>query len=171
MKQAVVPTDWWIRQKDIPWQMVAVPAKNISFRYELDNHGFSQYSTDVEVTLWRVNVEVEPPQLEDMVLKVFSQNVTAAPFGKVQVEWVVDTSGLNLGDIAQQSPIVSGVTPTTGIPATSQPPRAVPPQIGPPPPSGTIPAVAPQSYPNKYAVVIKHDEIERTVILFFYPSP
>jgi len=127
-REDIVPPDFWFRGQGIYWQTMVFPEKKISFRYELDNRQFSQYLADVEVSLWTAD---EMSRVQQRVFNVFSQPITVHPFARLQMEWLLDTAGLELGEAPPQE----------------------------------------QPYPTKYAIVIKHGEIERKVFLFFFPLP
>jgi hypothetical protein len=55
------------------------------FSYELDNRRFSSYAAEIEVSVWR---------MQEKVAEVLSQPFLVAPWGKGQLEWVIDTTEL-----------------------------------------------------------------------------
>ena len=77
-----VEPDYWLRQ-DRYWSTGANRGEKVFFRYQLDNRKFSQYGATVEVSVWR---------MQEKVADVVSQPIEVAPFGEVQVEWVLDVA-------------------------------------------------------------------------------
>ena len=91
-REEKIETDFWLRQGPVPpgggkgaFYISANWAEKVFFRYEVDNRQFSQYSADVEVSVWR---------MREKVLNLVSQPITVAPFDKGVVEWVLDTAEL-----------------------------------------------------------------------------
>ncbi len=96
--------DFWFRGQDT-WQTQVFPNKKVSFRYELDNHRFSQYSGNVEVTLWTASTagaDPRHPLMQQKVLDLLSKPIEVPPFSKLQIEWILDTAGLDLGAVPEQ---------------------------------------------------------------------
>ncbi len=60
------------------------------FRYEVDNRRFSDYETDIEVSVWHG---------QEKVTDLVSQPMLIGAFDKGELEWVMDTSELLPGDI------------------------------------------------------------------------
>lgn len=60
---------------------------NVPFRYVIENHQFSNYSTFVQSSVWREN---------EKVLDLFSGNISASPFGKATVEWRLSSDDLGI---------------------------------------------------------------------------
>jgi hypothetical protein len=93
-EQRIEP-DFWLGQGPLP--NIAYKGvdwgEKILFRYEVDNHQFSRYSASLEVSVWR---------MEEKVLDVTSQPMVVAPFGKAEVEWVVDTAKIIPGGIPSE---------------------------------------------------------------------
>jgi len=81
--------DFWIRQ-DWVWTTRVNWGEKAFFRYEVDNRQFSDYTTDVEVSLWHS---------QEKVADLLAQPISVASFDKGQVEWVLDTAELIPGDI------------------------------------------------------------------------
>jgi len=86
--QTIEP-DEWLRQDEF-WATGVNQGEKAFFTYEVDNRRFSSYTTDIEVSIWR---------MQEKVLDVLSQSITIAAFDKGQVEWVIDTSELLPDDI------------------------------------------------------------------------
>lgn len=57
----------------------------VSFRYEIDNRSFFNYSSLMEVSLW---------QSEKQVTELFRENVSIRPFDKKTLNWALDTARL-----------------------------------------------------------------------------
>lgn len=55
----------------------------VSFRYEIDNRTFFNYSTPVEVSLW---------QSEEQVMVLFYESISIEPFNKKILSWTLDTT-------------------------------------------------------------------------------
>ena len=75
---------------DYPWSTSVNRDEKAFFRYEVDNRFFSQYSTILEVSVWR---------MQEKVLDMVSQPIAVAPFDKAEIEWVLDTGELKPADI------------------------------------------------------------------------
>jgi len=75
-----------------PWQeSVRIDwGEKAFFRYEVDNRQFSDYTADVEVSLWHS---------QEKVADLLAQPISVASFDKGQLEWVLDTAELIPGDI------------------------------------------------------------------------
>ena len=84
-----IEADFWLRQ-DRFWSTGVNWDEKVFFRYEVDNRQFSQYSANMEVSVWR---------MQEKVLDVVSQTIVVASFDKGQVEWILDTTELKPGDI------------------------------------------------------------------------
>ena len=100
----VEPT-FWLRgdyewASDPPYVAMEVVAnEKVHFRYELDNRRLLSYAADIEISVWAANMEVSPWRAQERVLNLVSEPIVVAPFGKGQVEWVLDTGKLELGQI------------------------------------------------------------------------
>jgi len=75
-----------------PWQeSVRIDwGEKAFFCYEVDNRQFSDYTADVEVSLWHS---------QEKVADLIAQPISVASFDKGQLEWVLDTAELIPGDI------------------------------------------------------------------------
>lgn len=62
----------------------------VSFRYQVDNRLFSQYTADIEVSVERG---------QEKVLDLLSQPISMDAFGEQSLEWVVDTAALVPNDL------------------------------------------------------------------------
>ena len=100
----VEPT-FWLRPDydwawDPPYVVIEVVAnEKVYFRYEQDKRRLSSYAANIEISVWSANMEVSPWRAQERVLSLVSEPIVVAPFGKGQVEGVLDTSKLELGQI------------------------------------------------------------------------
>lgn len=83
-REQKIEPDYWLRG-NYPWETSVDEGGKVSFRYELVNRQFSQYSANIEVTVW-----FEQTKLKDLI----SRQVVVDAFGKEELEWLVDTSEL-----------------------------------------------------------------------------
>lgn len=83
LEQKIEP-DFWLRG-DYPWSTGVNEGEKVFFRYEVDNRRFPRYSTDIEVSVWR---------MQEKVLDVTSQPMVVAAFDKGEVDWVLDSAEL-----------------------------------------------------------------------------
>ena len=88
-REQEVEADVWLRQ-DSFWSTGIDRDEKTFFRYEVDNRQFSGYTSEVEVSVWR---------MQDKVLDVVSQPISIDSFNKGQVEWVIDTTRIIPEDI------------------------------------------------------------------------
>ena len=79
-----VEPDFWLQQ-DGSWSIGVNQDEKAFFNYEVDNRQFSNYSADIEVSVWRS---------QEKVCDLLSQQLTVGAFDKGQLEWVVDTTEL-----------------------------------------------------------------------------
>ena len=79
-----IEPDFWLRG-DYPWSIGVNQAEKAFFRYEVDNRQFSNYTDDVEVSIW---------DGQEKVRDLISQQISVAAFDKGQLEWVIDTTEL-----------------------------------------------------------------------------
>ena len=76
--------DFWLR----PYNQASMGVERggkVLFHYEVDNRQFSEYTADVEVSVWHS---------QEKVRDVLTQPLSIARFGKGQLEWTVDTAEL-----------------------------------------------------------------------------
>ena len=85
-----IEADFWTRQ-DRYWSTGVNRGEKVFFRYEVDNRLFSQYTADVEVSVWHGQEKVS-----DLVSW---QQLSIPPFDKAQLEWTVDTTEIIPGDL------------------------------------------------------------------------
>ena len=91
-REEQIQADFWF-QEDYPWSTGVNQGERIFFRYQVDNRRFSQYSADIEVSVW---------QMREKVVSVVSEPMVVTPFDKGEVEWTLDTVELKPGDIAPE---------------------------------------------------------------------
>jgi len=123
------PEGFWPTGYENAWPIGATVGQKITFRYEIENHQFSTYSTPVQASVWKENEKVDD---------LFSGDVSIGRFGKEVVEWSLATEELpglipgwpaqytvkiNLGDIERKI-ILDLYYPEA--PPTPQPPKIVP---------------------------------------------
>jgi len=83
-----IEADFWSKDNGIWWSVGTNWGEKVFFRYEVDNRQFSSYSVDIEVSV-------------ENVLDIASQQLEVASFDKGQLEWVVDTSELEMVPLEQ----------------------------------------------------------------------
>jgi len=84
-REQKVEADFWLKSakwQENAWTTQTSRGQKVSFRYQVDNRGFSDYSTEVNVSLWR-----SQQKLSDLV----SQPILVAPFGREEFTWQIDT--------------------------------------------------------------------------------
>jgi len=86
-EEEIEPDDW-VRQDQF-WSPGVNQDEKIFFRYEIDNRQFSDYTADIEVSVWR-----SQSKISDLV----SQPILISAFDKKQLEWEIDTTELLPGD-------------------------------------------------------------------------
>jgi len=74
-----IEADSWLRQDRI-WSTGASWGEKVSFRYEIENHQFSTYSTLIQASVWKEN---------ERIIGLFSEDKSIKPFDKVMVEWTL----------------------------------------------------------------------------------
>jgi hypothetical protein len=81
----VITADQWQVRGDSGYlpSTSAIYGENVTFSYQLDNHRFSSYQTDISISLWR-----NQTRLADLL----ATTVTAKAFGKGQVDCSFDTT-------------------------------------------------------------------------------
>ena len=83
-----VEADFWLRSAKWDsgaWNTQANRGDKVFFRYEVDNRRFAAYSADIEAAVWS-----GPIKQRDLI----SRQISIDAFDKVELEWVVDTTGL-----------------------------------------------------------------------------
>ena len=70
---------------DGEWTRNAPWGEKVFCRYEISNREFSTYSADIEVSIWHS---------QKKEYDLIRQHCQIAPFGKEELEWVVDTVAL-----------------------------------------------------------------------------
>ena len=88
-REEKVEPDFWLQQ-DGSWSIGVNQDEKAFFNYEVDNRQFSNYSAEIEVSVWRS---------QEKVCDLLSQQLTVGAFDKGQLEWVVDTTELLPSDI------------------------------------------------------------------------
>jgi hypothetical protein len=79
------PESAWPTQYENAWPIQATVGDQIPFRYEIENHQFSTYSTLVQASVWKENEKVDD---------LFSRDVSIGRFGKETVTWSLATEEL-----------------------------------------------------------------------------
>ena len=92
-----IEADYWLRYPYIPEPVSpekggatyccigADWGQNVLFRYEIENHQFSTYSTLVQASVW---------QQDEKILDLFSGDVSVGSFDTVGVEWTLSSEEL-----------------------------------------------------------------------------
>ena len=124
-----IEADQWSQQAKFEY----IPSANIewggkvAFRYEVENHQFSNYMTDIALTVWHS---------QEKVAALVTQPMSVASFNKGQLEWVVDTAALlpknaspeqgyqytvivKMGETERK--VVVDISPTVYVPAPAMP--------------------------------------------------
>ncbi len=71
---------------------------NVSFRYVIENHQFSDYSTLVQSSVWREN---------EKVMDLFSGSMSIKPFSKETAEWKLSSDDLGITTSTQYTVRIS----------------------------------------------------------------
>ncbi|UCC90137.1 MAG: hypothetical protein JSW24_03050 [Dehalococcoidia bacterium] len=79
-----VEADWWMREETF-WSTGARWGEKVSFRYEIENHQFSTYSTHIQASVWKEN---------EKVIGLLSEDKSIGPFDKVTAEWTLSSEEL-----------------------------------------------------------------------------
>ena len=88
-QEVTIDSEVWMRQD--PYRSTSVEwGEKAFFRYEVDNRRFSDYTADIEVSLWHSQEKVADLAVEQLLL---------GSFDKGQMEWVLDTAELVPADI------------------------------------------------------------------------
>jgi len=82
-KQMVEP-DHWYRHRYDP-SADTVWGGKVFFTYEVENRRFSSYMTPIQASVW---------QEKEKVFDLFFEEKSVEPFGKVTVEWILDSAEL-----------------------------------------------------------------------------
>ncbi|MFC2047779.1 hypothetical protein ACFLTK_05875, partial [Chloroflexota bacterium] len=83
-REQKVEPDFWLRQ-EWDWSTGVNWGEKVFFRYEVENHRFSEYTADIEVSVWRS---------QEKVRNLISQLISISAFDNGQVEWVMDSTEL-----------------------------------------------------------------------------
>ena len=83
-REQKIEPDVWQRDETF-WSGGITRDEKAFIRYEVDNRKFSGYEADVDVTVWR---------MQEKVSDILTRHITAGAFGKVYVEWTIDTAEL-----------------------------------------------------------------------------
>ena len=83
-REQKIEPDFWLRW-DRTWSTGTNWGELVYFRYEIDNRRFSSYSTPIQASVWKGN---------NKLIDLFFEDKVIAPFGKVTVEWTLDTKQL-----------------------------------------------------------------------------
>jgi len=119
----------WLREENF-WSTPARWDEKVSFRYEIENHQFSTYSTRIEASVWKEN---------ERVIDLFAEDKSIEPFDRVTVEWTLSSEELesagfgideyadytikiNYGDV-ERKVIVNFYSPEEGSYPKPLPPR------------------------------------------------
>jgi hypothetical protein len=79
-----IEADFWLRQ-DWTWSTGVNWGENVFLQYEVANHLFSGYSADIAASVWHG---------QEKEIDLGAYPVSIDPFGKAEVEWLVDTTEL-----------------------------------------------------------------------------
>ena len=89
-----IEADYWNRT-DSFWSTGVNQGEKTVFRYEVDNRLFSNYATDIQVSVWHG---------QEKVRDIISAPLSVGAFDKVELEWTVNTEEIVPEDIpAEQS--------------------------------------------------------------------
>jgi hypothetical protein len=90
-QEQVIEPDYWLQQypatfgAEMTYPIGAQWGQKLSFRYEIDNHRFSTYSTLVQASVWQEN---------EKLLDLFSEQKSIEPFDKAIMEWTLSNEDL-----------------------------------------------------------------------------
>ena len=93
-REQQIEPDFWSRQ-DSYWSTGTNWGEKVFFRYEVENHQFATYISEVSVSLWRSQEKVR-----DLV----SERMVVASFDKGKLEWQVDTEELKPSGVTPEQP-------------------------------------------------------------------
>ncbi len=98
-----IEADFWERYDNNVWYTGARAGEKIAFRYEIENHQFSTYSTHIRASVWQEN---------EKVIDLFSEDKSIEPFDDVTVEWTLSSEDLEdasfeVGEYAQYTVRIS----------------------------------------------------------------
>jgi len=95
-----IEADYWLQQRpeyapvpvsgegdEIAYYISASVDDNVSFRYVIENHQFSSYSTLVQASVWQEN---------EKVLDLFSGHISASPLREATAEWRLSSDDLGI---------------------------------------------------------------------------
>jgi len=82
-REREVDPDYWQRSQvdeRAYYSMGAEWGELVSFRYEIDSHRFSTYSTNVEASVWKSG---------EKIIELLNEDISIAAFDKLTVDWVL----------------------------------------------------------------------------------
>ena len=82
-----IEADFWERYDNNFWHTGARAGEKVAFRYEIENHQFSTYSTLIQASVWQEN---------EKLIDLFSEDRSIESFDKVTVEWTLSTEDLDV---------------------------------------------------------------------------
>lgn len=82
--EQTIEADRWYRNRYQP-SAGATWGGKVFFTYELENRRFSRYVTPIEASVWKE---------KEKIINLFSGESSVEPFGKVSVEWTLDSAEL-----------------------------------------------------------------------------
>jgi hypothetical protein len=88
-----IEPDYWFRQ-DTYWFYSIEWGGTANFTYEIDNRRFSEYVSEIDVSVWDGDNKIDA---------LLSQTVEVDSFGKWQTGWVLDTSEYLSADSSEQN--------------------------------------------------------------------
>jgi len=77
-REREIEPDYW--QQPRVYSIGAEWGELVSFKYEIDSHRFSTYSTNVEASVWRSG---------EKIIELLNEDISIAAFDKVTVDWVL----------------------------------------------------------------------------------
>lgn len=87
-REREVEPDYWQRSQvdeRVYYSIGAEWGELVSFRYEIDSHRFSTYSTNVEASVWKSG---------EKIIELLNEDISIAAFDKVTVDWVLRAEAL-----------------------------------------------------------------------------
>lgn len=121
--------EYWLSpppRYEIAYSVRAEWSAPVHFRYEIDNRRLSTYSSPIQASVWKEN---------EKVIDLFSEEKSIEPFGKVMVEWTLDSKQLESGGLSageytvkiKHGEVERRIVVNFRYPAEPVPPKAVPP--------------------------------------------
>jgi len=91
-RQQKIEADDWAQWEE--WGRAEIGwGEKAFFSYEVDNRQFSDYTADIEVSVWHS---------QEKVLDLIAQQISIAAFDKGQLEWEIDTAELLPSDVSPE---------------------------------------------------------------------